>query len=211
MSISGAFNNYVRRPIDRYRFRHSEYRFLFDRFEGDEYISLDMETTSLDPKSADILSIGAVPVRGNEILTSRRFDVKLNAPDSMNPEAILIHKLREVDLQGQMETEQALTELLHYIGNRPILGYFIRFDIGVLNRHYKELFGFSLPNQSIELSQYYLQKVKRQHPDMEVDGRFATIAEKLQLPMLERHTAYGDALTTALMYVRLKYGPAPSV
>jgi DNA polymerase-3 subunit epsilon len=27
--------------------------------------------------------------------------------------------------------------------------------------------------------------------------------------MLERHTAIGDALTVALMYVRLKYGDPP--
>ncbi|WP_426416382.1 3'-5' exonuclease [Aestuariirhabdus sp. LZHN29] len=204
-------NSTVLRHINGYRFRNSEFSYLFDRYEGDEYISLDMETTSLDIKSANILSIGAVPVRGNEILTSRRFDIKLNAPEEMDPEAILIHKLRSIDLQGQMETKQALTDLLHFIGNRPILGYYISFDIGILNRHYKELFGFSLPNRSVELSHYYLKKVKRQHPDMEVDARFATISEKLDLPMLERHTAYGDALTTALMYVRLKYGPPPSV
>ncbi|RRJ85418.1 3'-5' exonuclease [Aestuariirhabdus litorea] len=205
------FNSSVLRHINSYRFRNSEFSYLFERYEGDEYISLDMETTNLDPKTAHILSIGAVPVRGNEILTSRRFDVKLNAPKEMDPEAILIHKLRTIDLQGQMDTEQALRDLLHFIGNRPILGYYISFDIGVLNRHYKELLGFSLPNRSIELSHYYLKKVRRQHPDMEVDARFETIASQLKLPVTERHTAYGDALTTALMYVRLKYGPPPSV
>lgn len=203
------FNSTLMRQISRYRFRNSEFSYLFERYDGDEYISLDMETTSLDPKTADILSIGAVPVRKNKILTSRRFDVKLNAPKNMNRDAILIHKLREVDLQGQMDTTQALTDLLEYIGNRPILGYYISFDIGVLNRHYKELFGFKLPNRSVELSHYYIKKIKRQHPEMEVDGRFATISDTLKLPMLERHTAYGDALTTALMYIRLKYGPPP--
>ena len=33
--------------------------------------------------------------------------------------------------------------------------------------------------------------------------------KQLDIPMLERHTAIGDALTVALMYVRLKYGDPP--
>ncbi len=42
-----------------------------------------------------------------------------------------------------------------------------------------------------------------------VDLRFDTISKQLDIPMLERHTAVGDALTVALMYVRLKYGDPP--
>jgi DNA polymerase-3 subunit epsilon len=29
------------------------------------------------------------------------------------------------------------------------------------------------------------------------------------MPIIERHTALGDAITVALMYVRLKHGEAP--
>jgi DNA polymerase-3 subunit epsilon len=42
-----------------------------------------------------------------------------------------------------------------------------------------------------------------------IDLRFDTIAGKLDIPILERHTALGDAITVALMYVRLRYGESP--
>jgi DNA polymerase-3 subunit epsilon len=43
----------------------------------------------------------------------------------------------------------------------------------------------------------------------DVDLRFDTIASKLDMPIIQRHTALGDAITVALMYVRLKHGDSP--
>ena len=37
-------------------------------YDEPELVSLDLETTSLDPKSAEILSIAAVPVRGRQVI-----------------------------------------------------------------------------------------------------------------------------------------------
>ena len=42
-----------------------------------------------------------------------------------------------------------------------------------------------------------------------VDLRFDTISKKLDIPIMERHTAIGDALTVALMFLRLKHGEPP--
>ena len=37
-------------------------------YDEPELVSLDLETSSLDPKTAEILSIAAVPVRGRQVV-----------------------------------------------------------------------------------------------------------------------------------------------
>ncbi|OPX56745.1 DNA polymerase-3 subunit epsilon [Oceanospirillum multiglobuliferum] len=199
----------IRTVADRWQHGKGEYGHIFEPYVGDECIALDLETTSLDPESADILSIGAVKVRGKKVVTSERLDIKLQKPETLTAESIKIHKIRGIDLHGGEALGDALVELLNFIGNRPIMGYYIDFDIAVLNRHIRPRYGFSLPNKVIELSHLYQQKVQRANPELQPDLHFEKIAEKLSVPIMGRHTAVGDAITTALMYVRTMQGNIP--
>ena len=108
-----------------------------------------------------------------------------------------------------VEIDEALEQVLEFVGNRPILGYYVNFDINMLDKYLRPKYGFGLPNKAVELSHVYHDIVKWKSIGGDVDLRFDTIANKLNLPMLERHTALGDAITVALMYVRLKFGEAP--
>ncbi|MCW8883862.1 MAG: 3'-5' exonuclease [Motiliproteus sp.] len=190
--------------------REGPYGHLFESYDGDEVVSLDCETTSLDVKKGEILSIGAVKIKGSRVKTSDRLDLKLKPPESLCGESIKVHHLRAVDLEGGITLEEALPQVLEFVGNRPILGYYVNYDIKMLDKFLRPAFGFGLPNKAIELSHVYNDIVKWKHVGGDVDLRFDTIASKLDLPILQRHTALGDAITVALMYVRLKYGQAPT-
>lgn len=194
---------------ERKQHRDGPYGHLFEPYEGDEVVSLDCETTSLDVKQAEILSIGAVKIKGSRVLTSDRLDIKLKPPKTLTGDSIKIHKIRAMDLSEGIEMDEALEQVLAFIGNRPMLGYYVNFDRQMLDKYLRPQHGFGLPNKMIELSHVYHDLVKRQSLGGDVDLRFDTIASKLNLPMLQRHTALGDAITVALMYVRLKYGKTP--
>ena len=49
------------------------YRFLFEPGPIDEVVVLDCETTGLNPRTAEVIAVAAVIVRGNRILTSEAF------------------------------------------------------------------------------------------------------------------------------------------
>jgi DNA polymerase-3 subunit epsilon len=75
----------------------------------------------------------------------------------------------------------------------------------MLNRHVRRLIGVGLPNQRIETSAlYYERKYGDAPPGAQVDLSFASLLADLDLPMLDQHDAYSDALMTAMIYLALR-------
>lgn len=137
----------IRTAADRWNQKESEFSFMFEPYTGDEIIALDCEMTSLDTKKAELVSIAAVKIKGTQVLTSDKLDIKLQKPENLTGDSIKVHRIRGVDLIGGEVLGDALQQLLEFVGNRPIMGYNIGYDIAVLNRFIRPHFGFSLPNK----------------------------------------------------------------
>ena len=181
----------------------SNYACLFDE-QSDELVSFDCETTSLNVKKAEILSIGAVKIRNNTIVTSESLYVIVKPEGIMEASNVKIHGLRPKDVSNGIPVADAIGQLLDFIGGRPLVGYYLEYDIKVVNKFLKPLIGIGLPNSAIEVSGlYYDQEIKRKH-DGYVDLSMAAIIETLQLPDLPRHDALNDAINVALMYLMLQ-------
>ncbi|GHC22892.1 3'-5' exonuclease [Aidingimonas halophila] len=194
----------LRRAADRRRQAGGDYGWLFNPYTGDELVAIDCETTGLDPRRAELVSIAAVTVRGERVITSESLDLRLQCPTSLDGDSIRIHGLRGVDLDGGESVGDALARLLDFIGNRPLLGWCIDYDVTVINRQLRPRFGFDLPNALIDISHRYARELRRKHPDIDPDRGFESMARMLDVPVMGRHTALGDAVTTALMYLRLQ-------
>lgn len=196
------FNNWRRHRALK-ALRDPAYRFLFTPSPADEWVSLDCETSSLDPKRAEILSIAAAPVRGNRICHSQALRMTLRPEREITPGSILIHQLRNQDVADGLSMDEALPELLRFIGSRPILGYYLEFDLAVLNRQIQPRLGIRLPNPAIEVSGlYYDRKVSAYRP--EVDLRLGSILQDLNLPDLPRHDPLNDAMLAAMIFLKLR-------
>ena len=128
----------------------------------------------------------------------------VNPDVRMKAEAIKVHRLREGDVAAGRAMEDVLPELLRFIGARPLVGYYLEFDLAMIDKHARRLIGIELPNRRIEVSGlYYERKYGGAPPGVEIDLRFAAILADLGLPVLDQHDAFSDALMTAMMYVAL--------
>ena len=199
----------LRRARDHWRLRkqdiNSRWLSLFQRYQGAELVSLDIETTSLDVAKANVLSIGAVVIRGNRVLTSEKLSLTIAPPVELPRESVKVHKLRRIDRDAGIPLAQALEQLLLFVGNRPIVGYNIAYDVAVLDHHIRPKLGFGLPNTTLDVMQMYRKKATMSGAsEFQLDLSFTAIASALSVPILGRHTALGDATTTALIYVRMK-------
>ena len=187
-------------------FREGEFAPLFARPAGDEWVALDFETTSLDPDRAEIVAIGAVRIRGNRLLTGEALSLRVLPPDNLTAESVVIHGLRHQDLQQGMALEPALSALLEFIGPRELVGYHIAYDLRILNLACQRLWGLTLPQRGIEVSRLYHDHLYRRYPDAAIDLHLAAICRHLALPALPPHDALSDAVTAALVFVRLHQG-----
>lgn len=195
----------LRRMIDRIALRDRQYRFLFRDQETDEAVSLDCETTGFDPWVDEIVSIAAIPIRGSRIVTSEAFRALVRPEAAMNPRSIRVHQLLRKDVEGGRQMAEVLPELLHFIGNRPLVGYWIDFDIRMLDKYLIETLNIHLPNRRYDVSKlYYECKYGNAPPGTRIDLSQASIRKDLHLPTLPQHDAFNDALSAAQMYVILK-------
>jgi len=86
------------------------------------------------------------------------------------------------------------------------VGYYIDFDIAMLNRYVRRLIGCPLPNRRVEVSSlYYDWRARQLPPGSNIDLRIETIRERLDLPRRAEHDAFNDALMAALIYLRLQH------
>lgn len=197
----------LERRWKRSRLKRPEFEFLFGDEHPDELVSLDCETTGLDPRTAQILSIGAIKIRGDTILTSESIDMLVRPHAPVPLDTVLIHHIRPIDLENAMPVDQAIEHVLRFIGTRPLVGYYLQFDWAMLDKYVRPLLGTSLANRRIEVSRLFYDWRARQLPaGANIDLRFNTIRQRLDLPRRAQHDAFNDALLTAMMYLRLK-GP----
>ncbi len=184
-------------------------RFLYDEPPPDEWVSVDCETTGLNPAKDEIISIGAVRIVGHRVLTSERLNLLVRPSKAVSAEAIKVHGLRERDVAGGLDIDEAMRQLLHFIGPRPLVGYYLEFDVALINRAIFPMLGVRLPQPKVEISAMYYDWKQRTLPPYQhgasIDLRLATLMADLALPTRHAHDAVNDAIMAALAFVKLRH------
>ena len=193
-----------------YHLGDPSYRFMFDAPPENEWVSLDCETTGLNTRTDEIISIGAVRIVGNRIMTSERLELLVRPERGVSAESVKIHRLRERDVAQGLPLDEAMKRLMHFIGSRPLGGYYLEFDLAMLHRAIWPMLGQGLPQPKIEVSAlYYDYKFKQlpayqQQGNVDIDLRFATLMKDLNLPTRDAHDAVNDAVMAALAFIKLR-------
>jgi DNA polymerase-3 subunit epsilon len=210
VSRSGGVLRTLKKQWLLYHLGDPRFRFMWDPPPDDEWVALDCETTGLNVRSDEIVALAAVRIAGNRILTSERLEV-LVRPErrTVSAESVRVHQLREQDVAKGMDPTEALTRLLYFIGSRPLVGYYLEFDLAMIDKALFPLLGMGLPQRRHEVSAMYYDWKRRQLPDhlrevMQIDLRFATLMNDLGLPLRPSHDPLNDAVMAALAFVKLR-------
>lgn len=188
----------------RRRHGKGEWRGLLVPAPAGEWVSLDLETTGMDPARDHILSLAAVPVRDGRVLLSERFERRVHTARAFGIESIRHHRITPDEASAGEPVTEVVREFLHWLGGRRLLGYYLGFDLDMLAPHVRALAGFELPNPRVDLADDIAARQHRQRPHAPVNVDLAHIASRLGVPMIGRHTALGDATTVALCWLALQ-------
>jgi len=171
-----------------------------------EIVSLDLETTSLDPKTAVILSIAAVPIRERRIVLSERFTRTVRGEGAVDREAVKYHRLRPVDVAQGVPAGDAVAQFIDWLADRPLIGYCIGFDVSTIDRTLRDRGTGGFDAERFDLRDLYRMRAMRRNPDGAMPGNLDAILAGLAVPAVGRHTALGDATAVAMAYLALRFG-----
>ena len=199
---------YLKREWLLYHLGDARFRFMWDAPPDNEWVALDCETTGLNVRTDEIISIAAVRINGNRVMTSERLELLVRPEKRVSAESVRIHQLREQDVAQGTPPEAALMQLMHFIGARPLVGYYLEFDLAMIDRALFPLLGMGLPQGRNEVSAMYYDYKFKQLPrhlrDQPIDLRFASLMNDLDMPSRNAHDALNDAVMAALAFVKLR-------
>ena len=161
-----------------------------------DYVCLDLETTGLDPKTDKIIEIGAVKVRGGEIVDS--FQSFVN-PGRMLPEKIVeLTGICDEDLKDAMSIETVIPKFLEFSGNDYFLGHSVLFDYSFMKKAVVNLDG----KNKYEKFGIDTLKISRKHLASLESRKLSYLCAYYGIDQ-KAHRALGDAMATHFLYQRL--------
>ncbi len=162
------------------------------------YTVFDTETTGLSPSQGDeIIQIGATRVLNNKLLRSESFEQLVDPRRPLAPESAKIHGITAEMLRGQPTIESVLPAFHAFAADTVLIAHNAAFDMRFLQLK-EDLTGLRFDQPVLDT--LLLSAVI--HPN-QASHRLEAIAERLGLTIIGRHTALGDAIVTAEVFLKL--------
>lgn len=157
-------------------------------------VVLDLETSGLDMKRDQVLSIGAVVIEHGGINLSQQFECTLQRPDHKASASTLIHGIAPSAIANGIEPAEGLLAFMEFLGDSPLLAFHAGFDQRMLARALKQTLGYRLQHRFFdvaELAPMLCPQADIRHGGLDDWTRY------FGLHVQQRHHASADALVTA--------------
>jgi DNA polymerase III subunit epsilon len=166
-----------------------------------KFVVLDVEASGLDPKLDKILSIGAVKIVNNQIEINNSFEVYLTQ-SIFNPDVVPIHGILQNGNIEKVTEQDAMRKLVKYMDNHIIVGHSINFDISIINETLKLYVKDKLLNKSLDTASLYKRWKGGDYKSSDSTS-LDVLSDEFNIPKSDRHNAAGDALITAILFMKL--------
>lgn len=162
------------------------------------YVVFDTETTGLDPAGGDeIIQIGAVRIVNGRILEGEMIDQLIDPGRQVPDASSAIHGITTRMVAGQPTIGQVLPDFSRFTEGAVLVAHNAAFDMRCLQLKERQT-GVRFDNPVLDT--LLLSSVV--HPHQESHS-LEEIARRLNVPVIGRHTALGDAIVTAEVLLRL--------
>jgi DNA polymerase-3 subunit epsilon len=184
--------------FDLFRYGDSARELHERRLSDLAYTVFDTETTGLEPSAGDeIISIGAVRIVNARLLKNEVFERLVNPRRPLNRESARIHGIEAVALAAEPGIEEVLPAFHRFCEDTVLVAHNAAFDMRFLElKEASTGVRFAQPVLDTLLLSAVL------HPSLD-DHRLETMADRLGVQVIGRHTALGDALLEAEIFLRL--------
>lgn len=179
------------------------------KVDQNRWVVLDVETTGLDTRKAQLLEIAAVTLHFDSNTQSLSIDVsdsfeavlKQENPlqdSALNKENILLHGIGIGVQKSGEDPRRVLSEFEKWLGDSPIFGFHVIFDEVMIQKTFKKFLNRDLPNLWIDVEPL----VARTYPEVKL-RYMDDWMRHLGIYCAVRHQAAADTFATAEMMMRI--------
>lgn len=166
-----------------------------EQFEG---IVLDLEMTGLNTKTDKIIEIGAIKIRGDEIVDE--YHQMICPGRLLSPNTVKLTGITDDMLKGEKDFGQIKDDFLEFCGGDIIMGHHIIHDYAFLKR---AVLSASPKGCVFERRGVDTLKIARSFLPADQKKSLSALCEYFDIPM-KAHRAVEDARATFALYLELK-------
>jgi DNA polymerase III subunit epsilon len=162
------------------------------------FIAIDVETTGLDPDRDEVISFAGIPIESARIVTSEAVQGLVRPQAASTGASTAIHGLSDHELTGAPEAPEALAPLAALMRGRvPVV------HAQWVERTFLRKAGCPLPRRLVDTALLWrVLSIERADRDPGTCS-LSVIAGSLGLPAHRPHTAEGDTLTAAQVFLAM--------
>ena len=159
-------------------------------------VSLDLETTGLDPSRDRIVSIGAVRADGGRLWPRAALDLLVDPGIPIPERSARVHGITDALVAGAPDLAALWPQLIAFIDGTVVVGHQVGFDLAVLAAEAGRRGLPWAPPPALDTMRLYARIATDDRLDLD------SAAAALGVPVIGRHTALGDALVAGGLYLR---------
>jgi len=172
-------------------------------FTDAELVCMDIETTGLDPKTVDMLSIGWVLIRDGKVDLATA-EAHVVRPTGDVGSSASVHGLTDTMVGKGMEPVEAIERVLEVLAGRVLVVHHAGLDKNLLDRICRELYFEKLLVPMIDtLALEHRQQTRRHHLGENHSLRLPDLRKHYNLPRYRGHDCLIDAIATAELLIAM--------
>ena len=167
------------------------------------FVVFDTETTGFNYATDRILSIGAVVVQNNQMDLKNSFEVFLQQ-ERFAPESVKIHGIIKDHKYIKISEKEAVKQFSDYVEGAVLVGHHVGYDVKMMNTALERNDLPLLTNEMLDTN-YLFKKTKIINVLLQNDKNYSLdeVCNDLNITTYDRHNAAGDALLTAIAFMKL--------
>ena len=170
------------------------------------FVVFDTETTGLQSGKDQLLSIGAFGISQDMLHTADHFSCLVQQQVIPNPQNIAIHGILPQSTREGVPEHLAIQDFVRFCGNAILVGHHVGFDLEYLHHALQKIIpGARIQNKSVDIINLVRKLDRYRDPLYDTAQAYSLeqLCARFEVTTVERHTASGDAWTTAILFLKL--------